>query len=339
MTTTAKRGILAGGGVLLALIAAEIALRLMGYGALVPELSFGVNARQGMEQGSLEPHPVLFWTLPATASELDRALDAVHPARPLPPRDERTRVLVLGDSCSRLAVRGLPYSAALQRRLGSGYEVLNAAVPGYSSHQGLAWLRLQLLDARPDVTVVYFGWNDHWRATGRTDRDLARRADPGRPRLLALLDRPADPAPLRVPLDDYRENLQAMIADLRAAGSRVVLVAAPEAVSPQARAHLVRTGYLLAHDDPRALHARYLDVVRSCAGADGVTLFSADQLLRDLDLGRPMLHRDGIHPTDAAHEVLGAALALHIRDGEGADGAVTPALLSTAMAAGAGARP
>jgi len=337
MTPKAKKGILAGGGVLAALLAAELVLRLAGYGAVVPELSFGVNARQGMERGALVAHPDLFWTLPAPVSELDRALNAVNPARPLPPKGDRTRVLVLGDSCSRLSVRGLPYSAALQRRLGARYEVLNAAVPGYSSYQGLAWLRLQLLEARPDVTVIYFGWNDHWRATGRTDVDLARRAAPGRLRLLDLLDRPADPAPLRVPLDDYRANLETMTAALREIGGRVVLVAAPEDISAGARAQLVRTGYLLPDDDPRDLHARYAEALRACAAAQDADLFSADELLRQVSLNQPLLHRDGIHPTDVGHEVLGAALALLIRDGEGADGMLTGPMLSTAMAAGAAA--
>lgn len=339
MSATAKKWTLAAGTVATALVLAEIVLRLTGYGAVAPELGFGVNARRGLEQGSLVPHAELFWTLPAAATDLDRALNAVHPDRPLPPRDGRTRVLVLGDSCSRLSVRGLPYSAALQSRLGAGYEVLNASVPGYSSHQGLAWLRLQLLDARPDVTIIYFGWNDHWRATGRTDRDLARRQAPSRLRLLNLLDRPQAPAPLRVPEAHYRENLAAMVDALTAAGGRVVLIAAPSQLTPEARAHLVRTGYLRPDDDPRALHARYLEVVRSFAGREGVDVFAADGLLLDIDVGTPLIHRDGIHPTDEAHAALGAALALLVRDGEGAGGTVTPAMIRQARAAAAGARP
>jgi lysophospholipase L1-like esterase len=34
------------------------------------------------------------------------------------------------------------------------------AVPGYTSHQGLAWLRRDLQKLQPDLLIVSFGWND-----------------------------------------------------------------------------------------------------------------------------------------------------------------------------------
>src|SRR5207244_4303724 len=39
-------------------------------------------------------------------------------------------------------------------------EVLPLAVPGYSSHQGLAWLRRDLAGLRPDLVTLCYGWND-----------------------------------------------------------------------------------------------------------------------------------------------------------------------------------
>jgi lysophospholipase L1-like esterase len=34
------------------------------------------------------------------------------------------------------------------------------AVPGYTSHQGLAWLRREIKVLQPDIVIASFGWND-----------------------------------------------------------------------------------------------------------------------------------------------------------------------------------
>jgi lysophospholipase L1-like esterase len=39
-------------------------------------------------------------------------------------------------------------------------EVFPMAVPGYTSHQGLAWLRRDIGYLKPDVVIASFGWND-----------------------------------------------------------------------------------------------------------------------------------------------------------------------------------
>ena len=39
-------------------------------------------------------------------------------------------------------------------------EVFPMAVPGYTSHQGLAWLRRDIEYLQPDVVIASFGWND-----------------------------------------------------------------------------------------------------------------------------------------------------------------------------------
>lgn len=322
------------GGLVVALIAAEIILRVIGFGVLTPDMSFGMNTRSALEQGDFEPDGHLFWKLPLNQNPaFDQAIGAVHPDKPIRAKGNRERVLVLGDSCSRLSFRSLPYSDALLIHLAGDTEVLNASVPGYTSHQGLAWWRHQLRDASPDVVVVYFGWNDHWRMTGWTDRLYARRISGWSPRLFALVEQPADPPPLRVPPNEYRENLRDLVDGIRDAGGRAVLVVAPSSFTPEARRRLVDTGYLRPDDDVREIHEQYLDVVRSFAGEENVSVLGADQVFRDLGSQIPLLQRDGIHLTDAAHHVLGALLAQTIRHGTGADGQSSSELLGVARAA------
>ena len=334
MPNALKKTVLLFVGLIAALMMAELALRVTGFGKLAPAMSFGMNTRSALEQGRFVTDDDLFWKLPAAQSPADQAINAVHPDIPVPDPDGTTRVLVLGDSCSRLSINELPYSATLQQHLaGDGVQVFNASVPGYSSYQGLVWLRTQLLGLQPDIVVVYFGWNDHWRATGMTDRDFAASQSPARLRLLDLVTRRPDVAPLRVPETQYRENLQAIVDEVRTVGGRLVLIAAPHRFTSEARLRLVQTGYLHADDDLGALHGRYLDVVRSFAGAPDVAVFSADRLFDDLGRRVPLLHRDGIHLTDDAHRAMAAALALMIREGEGAEGTIPPRLLTAARLA------
>jgi len=325
---------LAVAGLLVALVLAEVLLRVVGFGVVTPEMSFGMNTRSALEQGRFEADADLFWKLPATAGPAEQAINALHPDLPVPSPDGRPRVLVLGDSCSRLSLKVHPYSAMLQERLATdGAQVFNASVPGYSTHQGLVWLRSRLLALEPDVVVVYFGWNDHWRATGMTDRDYAASLAPSGLRLATLLRPRPDTAPFRVPLDHYRDNLEAIVGEIRGAGARAVLVAAPHNLTNEARVRLVQTGYLSPADDLRAIHGSYLDVVRSFIGRDGVAVLSADRLFADIGGRGPLLHRDGIHLTDDAHRAMAAALALLISEGEGADGRIPPRLLTAARLA------
>ncbi len=59
----------------------------------------------------------------------------------------------------------LPYPMLLEKQLrtanpGRNIEVITLAVPGYTSHQGLAWLRRDIDQLQPDFLTVSFGWND-----------------------------------------------------------------------------------------------------------------------------------------------------------------------------------
>ncbi len=58
-----------------------------------------------------------------------------------------------------------PYPMLLEKRLRAAnpnrdIEVVNLAVPGYSSHQGLAWLQRDINSLQPNIVTISFGWND-----------------------------------------------------------------------------------------------------------------------------------------------------------------------------------
>jgi lysophospholipase L1-like esterase len=322
-------------GVLVAALACELFLRAIGFGQLTPQMSFGLRAKQALERGYLEPDPTLFWKPRLNRNpRFRRAANLVHPDSPIAPRGTRQRLIVLGDSCSRLVLSGLPYSASVQAELGDDdWEVLNASVPGYSSHQGLLWLRSQLLAADPDVVVVYFGWNDHWRTSGRTDKQYEQTIRPSRLRLLNLLSRRPDPPPFRVTPDEYRENLGSIIDEVVRAGGRVVLVAAPYRFVEKNQQRYVANAYLLPEDDAVAIHRSYLDIVREFRGREGVAILGADVLLDTLGESPQLLRDDGIHFTNIGNRVMGALIAEQVRSGAGNDGTAAPALLNAARRA------
>lgn len=58
-----------------------------------------------------------------------------------------------------------PYPMLLEKELrkanpNRSIEVFPMAVPGYTSHQGLAWLRRDIEYLQPDMVIASFGWND-----------------------------------------------------------------------------------------------------------------------------------------------------------------------------------
>lgn len=180
---------------LLLLAAIEVGTRLMM--SHVSSLDLFVSTSQQKAQvadaahaGIFEGDPLLLWRL---KPKLDHAVwdftvvstNAQHlrseePSRVFGPKPPGTiRIVCLGDSVTfgfRVPVvwpdkpteydRGwLPYPMLLEKELraanpGRNIEVITMAVPGYTSHQGLAWLRRDIDWLNPNLLTVSFGWND-----------------------------------------------------------------------------------------------------------------------------------------------------------------------------------
>ena len=144
------------------------------------------------------------------------------------------RIAALGDSCTQWG--DPPYPELLRARLETSVgatEALNAGVAGYSSTQGRIHFQHDVLPYRPDIVTIYFGWNDHWTKNAHTDSEIF---DPARnaPWKKASAQRLAEirviqigfflkelvvgnrwPLVLRVPLREYRKNLNEMVEQVR----------------------------------------------------------------------------------------------------------------------------
>jgi lysophospholipase L1-like esterase len=180
---------------LILLLAVEVGVRLTMSHVYSLDL-FVVTSQQkaqvadAKQSGIFEGDPLLLWRL---KPNLDHAvwdftvlstnsdhLRAEQTSRQLQPKQPGTiRIVCLGDSVTfgfRVPVvwpdkpaeydpEWLPYPMLLEKQLraanpGRSIDVITMAVPGYTSHQGLAWLRRDIDNLKPDLMTVSFGWND-----------------------------------------------------------------------------------------------------------------------------------------------------------------------------------
>jgi lysophospholipase L1-like esterase len=169
----------------------------------------------------------------------------------------RYRLLILGDSSTAglgIDKQSDTWPQVLQRLLGDSVEVVNAAVIGYSTEQVRAALFREYYKYKPDGVLFYVGNNDGFGSTV-PDRRLLDRTQAGK----SLLDRIdgwlVDHSAIyvflkasakyvnqvafgtdlgnetlkspRVPLDQFRENMDAMVRWAEGAGTDVYLINPP----------------------------------------------------------------------------------------------------------------
>ncbi|HJU92918.1 MAG TPA: SGNH/GDSL hydrolase family protein [Pyrinomonadaceae bacterium] len=143
----------------------------------------------------------------------------------------------------------LPYPMLLEKELRNAnpnrrIEVFPMAVPGYTTHQGLAWLRRDIVLLQPDMVIASFGWNDA-SASDVTDREsmnmgwvsfinrwlihhsqafahATRRFHSGN----GPAQGSASPT-ARVGQMEYVENFNSIVSVARDHGARVIVIGAP----------------------------------------------------------------------------------------------------------------
>ncbi len=262
------------GSVILTALLVEAALRITGFEYhLMPAVQFGWPDPQTI-QTAYADDPDLFWVTRDYREKL-RTARHTHPA-----------IIFMGDSCTEFGAYPARTLAMLSANHASTTTGLHLAAGGWSSEQGVAQLERDVIPLHPSVVVIYYGWNDHWKALGPTDPDL-RAAQQGlwlsghlRIAQLALKARVglsmrnAD-RPNRVPADRYRHNLEQMAALSRKAGIIPVFVTAPSNYVPgQEPAYLLRR-HVRRLADVIPLHQQYTQLTRDAARESGGVLCDA----------------------------------------------------------------
>jgi lysophospholipase L1-like esterase len=217
----------------------------------------------------------------------------------------------------------LPYPMLLERWLrsanpGRPIEVIPLATPGYSSHQGLAWLRRDIGRLDPDVVTVCFGWNDiDVRSTSDAQSMktgwlsvTARRLVSGSQALMHasqwLRSRRAGLGPLpnavrRVSQERFVDNELQMARLARSHDAGTVLI------GPVYRDRV-------AHPPEGDVIGAYRDALRAAAREAGISYLEVAELTEAAYPGNARLFEEHIHPNHRGHRVLAVALLAHLHD-------------------------
>ncbi len=247
------------------LVGAEFALRVIGADSYYKNQFFPVN-RDIDFMDVYRRDPELFWRFRENRtitsdrfSSINYQINSRGFRGPEPDsRPVNLRILALGNSCTfgwgvpweQTWTCRLEYLIEAETDLGN-VEVINAGVPGYSSHQGKIYFEKYLLEPKPDIVLVTFGWNDHWVA-GKGIADADHKAPSGwmlqlhntasqtrlfqftRKVVLSLTEKQQtveldDVGLCRVPLDQFANNLSDIVRTARANGIEPVLLTPPVA--------------------------------------------------------------------------------------------------------------
>ncbi|MEM9558588.1 MAG: GDSL-type esterase/lipase family protein [Acidobacteriota bacterium] len=294
--------------IVLLLAVVEGVLRLTGFSfELQPEaVQFGPGSEAEMLR-VFEPDVDLLWVKRGYHDELERL------------RRERPPLLVLGDSCTHFG----RWDEALAARVAARGESLrwgNLAVAGWSTYQGRRQLERDIAALEPAVVTLYFGWNDHWIGFGIEDATLGRlrrwfEGPWGRLRVGQLAAQATvavgawlDEYPERVPLEDFRANLRAMVTETRALGAVPVLFTAPTSHRPGHLPAALVPRYVRSVDELVPLHEAYVEVVREVARSLDAPLCDLHQAFKMVpeSVLDASFREDGIHLTAEGDEALAA---------------------------------
>ena len=281
-----------------------------------------------------EAHPELGYRQRAN-TELTNSIGLRNPEISVAKPAGRRRLLVLGDSVS--ADRD-GYVATLRQQLMPEIEVINAAVPGYTTYQERVFLERDLLRLEPDFVLLQYCLNDNHRFLHKVDptgrflftEEAERIVQPDSGWLallprnsylahrirLALLARPAvesnfdwrtaaDVAPAwqQSSWIDFRHELGRIQALASAADAKLAVIAPP--YIPQLDPRVEGEQMLAECWFPQAQLRAICDVLRIPLS----------------DLAEPIatngswaLYRDRIHFNDAGNQVVAEATLTFLRD-------------------------
>jgi lysophospholipase L1-like esterase len=226
-----------------------------------------------------------------------------------------------------------PYPARMEAWLraanpGRAVEVIPLAVPGYSSHQGRAWLARDARAYAPDLVILLFGWNDI-SLRARSDEEsmptgalqVMARGLVSRSQALMYAWRGVHSPPAaaaasggavpRVARDRFVENHLRMAEAARAAGAAVVVV------GPVFRD-------AVEHPDEAARMGEYRAALREAMRRGAIPYLEVPELTEAGWPANEKLFLEHIHPDHAGHRVLARALLAFLAD-QGLLGGLAPA--------------
>ncbi len=273
----------------------------------------------------------MVWDFTVVSTNRDR-FRSVNPNERIKPKQTGTvRIVCLGDSVTfgyrvpavwpekptEYNPEWLPYPMLLEKHLraanpGREFEVITMAVPGYTSHQGLAWLRRDIDSLEPDLVTMSFGWNDvsfsdapdreaidtGWRAVGvrwLIDHSQAfahaTRWLRSRPQAARTVRRPVT----RVSEPEYLNNFHELVRLTKSKGARIIIIGAPYRD-------------LTTNPPEAALMVQYRAALRSLARQNDIPFLEVLELTEAAYPSNEGWFGELIHPNHMGHRLIASEL-------------------------------
>jgi len=287
------------------------------------------------QAGIFEGDPLLLWRLKpnlnhavwdfTVLSTNAQHFRADYPIKDKPPGTYR--IVCLGDSVTfgyRVPVvwpdkpteydpEWLPFPMLLEKELRAAnvdrqVEVFPMAVPGYTTHQGLAWLRRDIDKLQPDMVIASFGWNDVSlsdvadREAIRTDwypvvvrwlidhsQSFAHATHWIRGQNQALGKKPR-PVP-RVSEAEYLDNFSAIVELARSRKAGLVVIGAPyrDSITNPTEAELMKKYRTALRDTMQQKLVPYLEVLELTEAASPANEGFFGELIHPNHMGHRLL--------------------------------------------------
>ena len=297
-----KRLLLSFSVVVTMLLVAELVLRLGGFSYhLYPsKVEFGAPTPEQIESGFIADRDLLWVTKDYSAK-----LDAT--------RRQPTSLVFMGDSCTEWGVYPKRLEGLIANKHPKAvFPYASLGTPAWSSFQGLQQLKRDILPLEPKVITLYYGWNDHWKAYGIEDKDVAyvnssilfqmqkysRLAQLVMRAYVGTTKEEAKGPLLRVSPEDFRNNLREMVRLARENGIAVVLLTAPTSHEKGREPDELKLRHLDDLSMLIPLHQQYVEIVREVAGQEQATLCDLARVFEKIDperLRTEFFFDDGIH--------------------------------------------
>ena len=187
-------------------------------------------------------------------------------------------------------------------------EVFPMAVPGYTTHQGLAWLRRDINYLKPDMVIASFGWNDASASDVPDRQAIDTRWFPVTIRW--LIDhsqifarvtrrlRSGDAAPARavapasrVSEAEYIENFNAIVNLARSRGASVIVIGAPyrDSVTNPPEAQLMTQYRAWLKAEMQQSETPYLEILELTEAAGSVNQGFFGELIHPNHMGHRLM--------------------------------------------------
>lgn len=257
-------------------------------------------------------------------------------------QEARPSIVFMGDSCTEFGIYPTEtgryeqvFSELLKERAPDlDARLLNLAVSGWSSYQGLKQLERDIVPLNPTIITIYYGWNDHWTSFGIPDNAIGQ-YNLKMPAMFFRLNRFRvvqmfnflyfkyvfhnfdAHRPNRVALDDFRNNLVTLVTTSRTHNIIPILLTAPSAHEKGKEPDYLAARWLKDLSQLVPLHQEYVRVVRDVAHTYNVALIDLAQTFDDplyRDKKDLYFMPDGIHFTLEGHKKVAEFLYMYFQE-------------------------